>query len=541
MNKQKQGFNDPKTLLAIALTFVVFMGWQTYLSKKYPDAYKKKSAKETEQQVNQADDSKAVASATINIRRKGEKLVVDGQNTDGESETVDSSVEKLEKTFSFKNDIWSFDVSSKGMSVGNIVIYKFNKVATKPYKFANDENIYPTKINGELLDFEIVQNDKDFVGTAFYKGKKIEKIFKINTDLYTLSTELKFNKADFGDFKISHDLSSKVEDPKKAVFFLPAFDRNELFIKASDDSERKVLVSKEEMDEPRKYKNVLLTSLGDHYFSTSIINKGKISPEVSFRQNNKVLNISVDYLFSELVDVSSIEYDLFLGPKKVDLLPKISPEMPEIVNFSYLGFIARPILRGLNFFYGIFGNYGIAVIVLTFLIRLLILPLAVSSFKSMKKMQVIQPELKRIKEKYKDQPQLINQKTMAIMKDNKVNPLGGCLPMLLQLPIFFAFYRGLSESVDLYQAPFAGWITDLSKMDPYFILPVLSMAGMVIHQLVTPSTMDKAQKRMMMVMPVVFGALFVTLPSALTLYMAVSTWFGIGQHAIFLRDKKVVA
>ena len=123
------------------------------------------------------------------------------------------------------------------------------------------------------------------------------------------------------------------------------------------------------------------------------------------------------------------------------------------------------------------------------------------------------------------------------MKDNKVNPLGGCLPMLLQLPIFFAFYRALSESVDLFQAPFFGWITDLSKMDPYFLFPVLSMAGMVIHQLVTPSSMDKMQKRMMLIMPLVFGVLFVTLPSALTLYMAVSTWFGILQHIIFLRDK----
>lgn len=533
MNKpEKQGFNDPKTILAIALTFVIFMGWQMYLKNKYPDAYKKKSTTDIskEQEVNQATVINTdKASATIQIR--------ENINDDFKAETLPPQV--VEENFSFKDDIWSFDVSSKGMSVGNVIVYKFNKVSKKPYKFAYVKNIYPTEIDGQVIDFKISQEGNKFTGIGFYKGSEVRKTISVDSDLYTLSTEIEFDKSKLPKAEFFHKLDSKVEDPKKAVFFLPAFDRNEFFVKTSDDSERKILASKENMETPNKFEDVSLASLGDHYFSTAIINKGKISPNVLFFQKDKNLNLGFNYSFNELVDINQMKFDLFLGPKKVGLLSQISADLPDIVNFSYLGFIAKPILTGLNFLYGIFGNYGIAVIILTFLIRLMILPLAVTSFRSMKKMQVIQPELKRIKEKYKDQPQLINQKTMAIMKENKVNPLGGCLPMLLQLPIFFAFYRGLSESVDLYQAPFAGWITDLSKMDPYFILPILSMVGMVIHQLVTPSTMDKAQKRMMMAMPVVFGALFVTLPSALTLYMAVSTWFGIGQHWIFLRDKPV--
>ena len=280
-----------------------------------------------------------------------------------------------------------------------------------------------------------------------------------------------------------------------------------------------------------------LYSLSDHYFSVAFLSQGRLLPTSTFQQNNSKLDMNLTYNFSKELSLNSIEYLLFLGPKRLDLLEKAKEPLLNLIDFTFLGFIARPIVRALNLIYGFVGNYGLAVIILTFLIRLLILPLAVTSFKSMKKMQKIQPKLKEIKEKHKDDRQKVNQMTMQIMKENNVNPMGGCLPLLLQLPIFFAFYRGLSESVDLYQAPFCFWIGDLTKVDPYFVLPILSILGMVVHQLITPNTMEKAQRRMMMLMPIVFGFFIFTLPSALTLYMVVTTWFGIGQHAIFLRDK----
>ena len=267
------------------------------------------------------------------------------------------------------------------------------------------------------------------------------------------------------------------------------------------------------------------------------MNEGKLLPNSTFEQNNSKINSVLSYKFTNEVKIDKINYSLFIGPKRLDLLEKKGPPLLDLIDFNILGFVARPIVKALNLIFDLVGNYGLAVIILTFLIRLLIMPLAVSSFKSMKKMQKIQPKLKEIKEKHKNDKQKVQLLTMQIMKENKVNPLGGCLPMVLQLPVFFAFYRGLSESVDLYQAPFAFWITDLTKIDPYFVLPLISIVGMVVHQLITPNTMEKSQKRLMLIMPLVFGLFIFTLPSALTLYMVVTTWFGIAQHAIFLRDK----
>lgn len=521
MNKNKNNsFFDSNTILAMVLTFGIFIGWQKYVEYKYPPKPVVKKAELTQKQNAPEASNGKPSTITASLSKK-----------------VETAVE--EKTIGFENEFWKFNISSKGFSLNNVVIKKINKVATKPYEFSK-KSFYPTSIDGQILNFSIVKEDENtFKGVAALNGRSFEKTIKINSSKFLVETSIKVLNKGTGSFSVEHTISETVKKPK-TILFLPAFQRDEFYLKTASDEERKVLTIDLVLETPEVYENTKLVSLGDQYFAAAFLNTGKLSPIVSFNQNNKLVDVSISHDFSDKISIDQLEYKLFVGPKNVELLSSISTDLNDLVNFTYLGFISRPIIKGLNYLYGVLGNYGLAVIVLTFLIRLLIMPLAVASFKSMKRMQVIQPELKRIKEKYKDQPQVINQKTMQIMKDNKVNPLGGCLPMLIQLPIFFAFYRGLSESVDLFQAPFFGWITDLSKMDPYFLFPILSMAGMVIHQLVTPSTMDKMQKRMMLIMPLVFGILFVTLPSALTLYMAVSTWFGIAQHVIFLRDKPAV-
>lgn len=152
-------------------------------------------------------------------------------------------------------------------------------------------------------------------------------------------------------------------------------------------------------------------------------------------------------------------------------------------------------------------------------------------------MQKIQPEIARLKEVYKGNTQALNVEMMKLMRENKVNPMGGCLPLLLQLPVFWALYQVLQNSIELYRAPFFGWITDLSMKDPYYVLPVLMGLSMFVQQKITPSTMDPAQARVMMIMPIMFSFLMFGLPSGLTLYIFVSTLFGIIQQMIMMRDK----
>jgi YidC/Oxa1 family membrane protein insertase len=217
--------------------------------------------------------------------------------------------------------------------------------------------------------------------------------------------------------------------------------------------------------------------------------------------------------------------------KNYDDLVAMGDNLKLAVDFGVFGILAVPILRGLQFFYKWVPNYGWSIILLTLLIRLITFPLQYKSFKSMKKMQAIQPDLARIKEKYKNDPPKMQKETMELFKKAGANPLGGCLPILIQMPVFFAFYKVLYESVELVKAPFIFWIHDLSQKDPIYVLPILMAGSMFFQQKFTPSTTtDPTQKKIMMFMPIVFGFIMKDLPSGLVLYMFVSTLFGMSQQ-----------
>lgn len=239
-------------------------------------------------------------------------------------------------------------------------------------------------------------------------------------------------------------------------------------------------------------------------------------------------------LYVELASpVTSFEGDLVFTKKNYDTLLGLGDNLHLAVDFGFFAVLAVPILRGLQFIHNYIPNYGIAIILLTILIRLITFPLQYKSFKSMKKMQLIQPELNRIKEKYKDEPQKMQKETMDLFKKAGANPLSGCLPLLLQMPFFFAIYRVLYSAVELVGAPFYGWIHDLSIHDPFYVLPVLMGIAMFAQQKLTPQTsMDPTQQKIMLFMPIIFAFIMKSLPAGLVLYIFVSTVVGIAQQAI---------
>jgi YidC/Oxa1 family membrane protein insertase len=231
--------------------------------------------------------------------------------------------------------------------------------------------------------------------------------------------------------------------------------------------------------------------------------------------------------------VTTLSSDLVFTKKNYDTLLSLGDNLHLAVDFGFFAVLAVPILRGLQFIHNYIPNYGIAIILLTILIRLITFPLQYKSFKSMKKMQTIQPELNKIKEKYKDEPQKMQKETMELFKKAGANPLSGCLPLLLQMPFFFAIYRVLYSAVELVGAPFYGWIRDLSIHDPYYVLPVLMGLSMLAQQKLTPQTsMDPTQQKIMLFMPVIFAFIMKSLPAGLVLYIFVSTVVGIAQQAI---------
>jgi YidC/Oxa1 family membrane protein insertase len=225
--------------------------------------------------------------------------------------------------------------------------------------------------------------------------------------------------------------------------------------------------------------------------------------------------------------------DFVFSKKNYDELISLGDNLHLSVDFGFFAILAVPTLRALQFVYRFIPNYGLAIILVTILIRLITFPLQYKSFKSMKKMQTIQPELAKIKEKYKDEPAKMQKETMDLFKKAGANPLSGCLPLLLQMPFFFAIYRVLYSSVELVGAPFYGWIHDLSIHDPFYVLPVLMALAMFAQQKMTPTTsMDPNQAKIMMFMPVIFAFIMKSLPAGLVLYIFVSTTVGILQQKL---------
>lgn len=255
------------------------------------------------------------------------------------------------------------------------------------------------------------------------------------------------------------------------------------------------------------------------------------TPNAYFTYRGDKSNLMTASMTGGLEEVSG---QILFTSKNYDFLKQLGSNLELSVDFGLFGIIAVPILKGLQFFYHFIPNYGISILILTLILRLVTFPLQLNSMKSMKKMQKIQPELNNIRERYKDDPTRLNMETMALFKRAKVNPLGGCLPILLQMPIFIAFYQVLNCAVELVNAPFFGHIKDLSIKDPYYIFPILMTLVMFVQQKLTPTSasMDASQQKVMQFMPLIFGFVMIEMPAGLTLYMFFSTLLGIGQQML---------
>ncbi len=226
---------------------------------------------------------------------------------------------------------------------------------------------------------------------------------------------------------------------------------------------------------------------------------------------------------------------LFVGPKLVNRLEEISPGLELTVDYGFLTILSKPLYWLLSFFFGVVGNWGFAIILLTLLVKAVFFKLSETSYKSMAKMRKVGPRLKTLKERYGDDRQKMNQAMMELYKTEKINPMGGCLPILVQIPVFIALYWALLESVELRQAPFILWINDLSVMDPFFVLPLLMGGSMLIQQKLNPAPPDPIQAKVMMALPIVFTFFFAFFPSGLVLYWVVNNILSITQQWIITK------
>ena len=241
---------------------------------------------------------------------------------------------------------------------------------------------------------------------------------------------------------------------------------------------------------------------------------------------------------------SNITFSGFMGPKNHRDLEALNPELIDVIDYGWFTFIAKPMFLLLQFIQGYVGNWGWTIVILTILIKLVLYPLSYKGMVSMQKLKDLAPKMKEIQAKYKDDKQKQSMHMMELYKKHGANPMGGCLPLILQIPVFFAIYRVLLNAIELKGADWILWIHDLAEMDPYFVLPILMGATMYIQQKITPNTMqDEMQKKIFQLLPIVFTFFFLWFPAGLTLYWFVNNLFTIAQQYTINRifEKKRVA
>jgi YidC/Oxa1 family membrane protein insertase len=306
--------------------------------------------------------------------------------------------------------------------------------------------------------------------------------------------------------------------------------------------------------------NITWVALGGQYFVAALI--PEVEPEndlwIQMKRHattqvraESVGDSWIETRLSFPAGTFSIHLDAYLGPKDFSLLEKAGHSLERSVDLGWFTIVARPMLQVLKLSHKITGNYGVDIIVMTLLIKVLFFPLTQKSMKSMKEMQKLQPQMTALRERFKDNSEQMNKEIMELYRRHKVNPLGGCLPMVLQIPVFIGLYQALLNAVELRHAPFVGWINDLSAPDrlgsmqlpfvdqPGF--PVLTLfmgASMFVQQWMTPTAGDPTQQRVMLIMPLIFTFMFINFPAGLTLYWLVNNILTIAQQYALNRPEK---
>lgn len=540
MTQQPSPTHDSRSLLAIFLCIVFYLGYQKYISWKYPDL---------RQASNPSTQALKDRTPQLNLELPPPEPPVSTPNSS--APFVKLSQDQL--TFVTDTSEWVFSQSTGGPQ----------SVKLKNYRNANDTGSPPVNLLDSPMTVRAMATrqpsaDQEILLNAERAGQTLklwhqEGPFKILQE-YTIP-----DKGYLAHLKVTYEnvsdrpqplygtlLIKETPKPQKAssiLGFIPGVithqDQLVSFVDTSGQWSPLKDFCKEGTDDHRGSSSALkYLGLDRHYFlallipksaSTDFVAERTGTPQaeecgIKFTLGNDLGNIDASKSFS-------MDYDIYMGPKETKALEAAHPQLTTAMHLGFFDFIASILMIIIDSFYAVFKNYGLAIIFLTIVLKTLFYPLVKISQVSMHQMKKLNPQMAAIREKWKDDKARQQQELLKFMSQHKVNPMKGCLPILPQIPVFFAFYQVLQTSINLRHAPFFGWIQDLSAMDPYLITPLLMGVAMFVQQKMTPTTgMDKTQEKILLFMPVMFTAMMLTLPAGLTLYMLTNTVVGIGQQ-----------
>ena len=498
-----------RAFIAVILSMVILFGSQ-YLYTKY---YKPKNIPVKQNEELKKDEKPASTPELPEVQPV--------KKEDSKQVTKDIKVKEI----LVENDVFKVTLSNEGATIKAVELKKYKDKKGFPIKLTSSEISAGSILKNNKLDYSKVLFDIDDSKASFKNSAEAIVVFTYNDGNISIQRTFVFNKEDYlidikdetkglGSYYVTLGKDFGIFDKEGAPHWGP------VILKEADRIE---LTPKKLKDTVTYKEGVKWVAQEDKYFFSAIVPVSKANQFVVSPYNGDVLT-SVE--FQDGIN----QYKIFAAPKEYDYLKKFNVGLEHIVDFGFFSIIASPLFWFLKLLYRLTGNYGIAIIILTIIVRIPFIPIVNRGQKSMQKLSELQPKLMQLKEQYKNDPQKLQKEMMELYRKYKINPMSGCLPMLLQIPVFFALYKILIIAIELRQSPFMLWIHDLSAKDPYYILPILMGATMLIQQKMTPSTADPTQQKIMLIMPVVFTFLFLSFPSGLVLYWLVNNIFGIIQQ-----------
>jgi YidC/Oxa1 family membrane protein insertase len=461
----------------------------------------------------------------------------------------------IEKDPAWPKGGYQLDTDNAGAKISQLAVYGYRDPID--LLVGNRSGLYFLKSRSGTLvtenaPYEIVQQGprEMIYQRTTPEGLRIRRRYVMTEENYVLRHEITVENTSQKKLQVDLDLVFRTDGKVEESSFL-APPQHELNFIAHQDGDltrhghSELLTSAVNLPGATNY-----IAFEQRYFLVSVLPKNpsdvqKVAASGEYADPNKAMfhaNMELSLKGRELGPSESAkwEFDSYVGPKQLSLLKEVGRGLDETVNFGWFGVISRPLLWLLVQIYGFVHNFGLAIILLTLLIKLLTFPLTQKSFVSMQQMKKIGPEVKALEKKYGHDRATLSQKQMELYRERGVNPMAGCLPMFLQFPIWIALYQMLSNSVEIYQKPFAGWLIDLTQRDPYYVLPVLMGISMVVQQLMQPVQDDqKAMKYAMLITSVFFTFIMLNLPSGLSLYMLTNNILTLIQQIVIKRRFEV--
>jgi YidC/Oxa1 family membrane protein insertase len=531
---------ENRVLLAFVLSIAVFVGWGVFLSKVQPPPQKialdQKMPADSNTQLGQDEPGSAGSGLTASQATAPEPLQPQFAGTE---ETINVFLGKV-----------TYVLSSQGATIRKVMLNDYLDDTGAPIDLVQG-------VQGKKWPLSLAANDDEvsrILQNAYYdvSPKSLELSESNPTGQLTMRLRHESGLEVVREFTFHYQ--QFLIDVKTQITAIPLASRNLQYrvlwgpglggytVSKTDyfafagpttfvNNERMESPSDEVPGEVKFSGDLEWTAFQNKYFAAALIpGKGTKAAVVVNDNDDLYVGLQMESIQSNAI----LEYKIYAGTKQLQVLEASEHKLVRLMDYGWFGnkfaFLVKPLLRVLQYFYGITNNYGWSIIFLTFIIKLIFSPLTHKSFKSMKGMHKVQPYVKIIQERNKDDRQKMNQEMIDLYKKHKVNPLGGCLPMLLQIPVFIALYHALFFSIELRGAPFILWIQDLSVQDPYYITPVLMGATMFFQQRLSPQMGDPMQQKIMMMLPIFFTFLFITFPAGLVIYWTVNNLLTISQQ-----------